>query len=223
MTGSWKAGKAIKLGGTIWSQGNLKSKEPSIDIVRAWPRFAILRWWKRNNFCTDFLFCEERLSEDDFSNTEAYMKAFINGESGRSWKQFISNFDVFIHDSSPCHPIHTYQFHVSYIFRELHCLVFVMIFLFLPIDQPVYWILSKFRGGPYLNIWCLKQCFGTKYPEVSLIWKLKLLFILLFRPIALKGTLNVKSRNVDILGPVELIVWLEQANQGDRCEQDDQS
>ena len=118
LTGSWKAGKAIKLGGTIWSQGNLKSKEPSIDVVRAWPRFAILRWWKRNNFCTDFLFCEERLSEDDFSNTEAYMKAFINGESGRSWKQFISNFDVFIHDSLPCHPIHMYQFHVSYIFSR---------------------------------------------------------------------------------------------------------
>ena len=88
-------------------------------------------------------------------------------------------------------------------------------FCFLPIDQPVYWILSKFRGGPYLNIWCLKQCFGTKYPEVSLIWKLKLLFILLFRPMALKGTLNVKSRNVDILGPVELIVWPELGNLGD--------
>ena len=31
-----------------------------------------------------------------------------------------------------------------------------------------------------------------------------------------------KSRNVDTLGPVELILWLEQGNQGDRCEQDDQ-
>ena len=123
-----------------------------------------------------------------------------------------------------CHAILSicinFMFHTF--FRELHCLVFVMIFLFLPIDQPVYWILSKFRGGPYLNIWCLKQCFGTKYPEVSLIWKLKLLFILFFRPIALKGTLNVKSRNVDILGPVELIVWPELGNLGDWCEQDDQ-
>ena len=31
-----------------------------------------------------------------------------------------------------------------------------------------------------------------------------------------------KSRNGDILGPVELIVRLEQANQGDQREQDDQ-
>ena len=31
-----------------------------------------------------------------------------------------------------------------------------------------------------------------------------------------------KSRNVDTLGPVELIVWLEQANQGDQREKDDQ-
>ena len=31
-----------------------------------------------------------------------------------------------------------------------------------------------------------------------------------------------KSRNGDTLGPVELIVWPEQANQGDLREQDDQ-
>ena len=31
-----------------------------------------------------------------------------------------------------------------------------------------------------------------------------------------------KSRNSDTLGPVELIVWLEQGNQGDQHEQDDQ-
>ena len=31
-----------------------------------------------------------------------------------------------------------------------------------------------------------------------------------------------KSRNGDTLGPVELNVWLEQGNQGDRREQDDQ-
>ena len=31
-----------------------------------------------------------------------------------------------------------------------------------------------------------------------------------------------KSRNGDTLGPVELIVWPEQGNQGDRREQDDQ-
>ena len=31
-----------------------------------------------------------------------------------------------------------------------------------------------------------------------------------------------KSRNGDTLGPVELIVWPEQGNQGDWCEQDDQ-
>ena len=31
-----------------------------------------------------------------------------------------------------------------------------------------------------------------------------------------------KSRNGDTLGPVELIVWLEQGNQGDWREQDDQ-
>ena len=31
-----------------------------------------------------------------------------------------------------------------------------------------------------------------------------------------------KSRNEDTLGPVELIVWLEQGNQGDQREQDDQ-
>ena len=31
-----------------------------------------------------------------------------------------------------------------------------------------------------------------------------------------------KSRNGDTLGPVELIVWPEQANQGDQREQDDQ-
>ena len=31
-----------------------------------------------------------------------------------------------------------------------------------------------------------------------------------------------KSQNGDTLGPVELIVWLEQGNQGDWCEQDDQ-
>ena len=33
---------------------------------------------------------------------------------------------------------------------------------------------------------------------------------------------NKKSRNGDTLGPVELIVWLEQGNQGDQREQDDQ-
>ena len=32
---------------------------------------------------------------------------------------------------------------------------------------------------------------------------------------------NQKSRNGDTFGPVELIVWPEQANQGDRREQDD--
>ena len=32
---------------------------------------------------------------------------------------------------------------------------------------------------------------------------------------------NKKSRNGDTLGPVELIVWLEQGNQGDQHEQDD--
>ena len=31
-----------------------------------------------------------------------------------------------------------------------------------------------------------------------------------------------KSRNGDTLGPVELILWPEQSNQGDRREQDDQ-
>ena len=31
-----------------------------------------------------------------------------------------------------------------------------------------------------------------------------------------------KSRNGDTLGPVELILWLDQGNQGDRHEQDDQ-
>ena len=31
-----------------------------------------------------------------------------------------------------------------------------------------------------------------------------------------------KSRNGDTLGPVELILWLDQGNQGDRREQDDQ-
>ena len=31
-----------------------------------------------------------------------------------------------------------------------------------------------------------------------------------------------KSRNGDTLGPVEVILWPEQGNQGDRCEQDDQ-
>ena len=31
-----------------------------------------------------------------------------------------------------------------------------------------------------------------------------------------------KSRNGDTLGPVELIVWPEQAYQGDQSEQDDQ-
>ena len=31
-----------------------------------------------------------------------------------------------------------------------------------------------------------------------------------------------KSRNGDTLGPVELIVWPEQGNQGDRREHDDQ-
>ena len=31
-----------------------------------------------------------------------------------------------------------------------------------------------------------------------------------------------KSRNGDTLGPVELIVWTEQSNQGDWREQDDQ-
>ena len=36
------------------------------------------------------------------------------------------------------------------------------------------------------------------------------------------SSLLKKSRNGDTLGPVELIVWLEQANQGDRREQDDQ-
>ena len=34
--------------------------------------------------------------------------------------------------------------------------------------------------------------------------------------------LKQKSRNGDTLGPVELIVWLEQGNQGDWHEQDDQ-
>ena len=34
--------------------------------------------------------------------------------------------------------------------------------------------------------------------------------------------LKEKSRNGDTLGPVELIAWLEQANQGDQREQDDQ-
>ena len=31
-----------------------------------------------------------------------------------------------------------------------------------------------------------------------------------------------KSQNGDTLGPVELIVWQEQGNQDDWCEQDDQ-
>ena len=31
-----------------------------------------------------------------------------------------------------------------------------------------------------------------------------------------------KSQNGDTLGPVELILWLDQGNQGDRREQDDQ-
>ena len=35
-------------------------------------------------------------------------------------------------------------------------------------------------------------------------------------------TRNEKSRNGDTLGPVELIVWPEQGNQGDLREQDDQ-
>ena len=34
--------------------------------------------------------------------------------------------------------------------------------------------------------------------------------------------LKKKSQNGDTLGRVELIVWLEQGNQGDRREQDDQ-
>ena len=33
---------------------------------------------------------------------------------------------------------------------------------------------------------------------------------------------SISCRNGDILGPVELIVWLEQGNQGDQREQDDQ-
>ena len=34
--------------------------------------------------------------------------------------------------------------------------------------------------------------------------------------------MSKKSRNGDTLGRVELIVWLEQGNQGDQREQDDQ-
>ena len=37
-----------------------------------------------------------------------------------------------------------------------------------------------------------------------------------------KTVTTTKSRKSDTLGPVELIVWLEQGNQGDRREQDDQ-
>ena len=37
-----------------------------------------------------------------------------------------------------------------------------------------------------------------------------------------KGICYQKSRNGDTLGPVELIVWLEQGNQGDWLEHDGQ-
>lgn len=37
-----------------------------------------------------------------------------------------------------------------------------------------------------------------------------------------KTVVGKKSQNGDTLGPVELILWLDQGNQGDRREQDDQ-
>ena len=53
--------------------------------------------------------------------------------------------------------------------------------------------------------------FGTKFPEVSLIWKLKVPFILLFRPMALKGTRNVKIELLNqpglVMTPCLILSW----------------
>ena len=150
-------------------------------------RLSIL--WEKNLYCQKIIFV-------DFSDTEVNMKAFINGESGRSWKQFISNFDVFILDSLPCHRIHTYVSISCFIhfFSDIHCISWWS-FCFCQLKCQLTNLsisIGYFHSLQGAIIWTFDANNAMLTQGLSTFGTLKLPFILLFRPMAIRGTLNVR-------------------------------